>query len=43
VEIRLVGAVVPCGRIDMTKLVIDFHNFANAPKKRSPLLANTHN
>jgi hypothetical protein len=24
--------VVPCGRIDMTKLIVAFRNFANAPK-----------
>jgi hypothetical protein len=25
--------VVPCERTDMTKLIVDFRNFANAPKK----------
>jgi hypothetical protein len=24
--------VVPCGRTDMTKLIVAFRNFANAPK-----------
>ena len=27
--------VVPCGRTDMTKLIVAFRNFANAPKKES--------
>ena len=26
--------VVPCGRTDITKLIVDFRNFANAPNKR---------
>jgi hypothetical protein len=25
--------VVPCESTDMTKLIVEFHNFANAPKK----------
>jgi hypothetical protein len=25
---------VPCGRTDMTKLIVTFRNFANAPKKQ---------
>jgi len=27
--------VVPCGRTDMTKLIVAFSNFANAPKKQT--------
>ena len=27
--------VVPCGRTDITKLIVAFRNFTNAPKKRS--------
>jgi len=26
--------VTPCGRTDMTMLIVAFRNFANAPKKR---------
>jgi hypothetical protein len=25
--------VVPCGQMDMTKLIVAFRNFANAPRK----------
>jgi hypothetical protein len=25
--------VIPCGQTDMTKLIVDFCNFENAPKK----------
>jgi hypothetical protein len=28
----IVSRVVPCGRTDMTKLIVAFRNFANAPK-----------
>jgi len=39
-NIRAVGAeFLPCGRMDMTKLIVPFRNFANAPKnylKRCP-------
>ena len=36
-KIRSVGGdrVVPCGRTDMTKLIVAFRNFANAPKNVS--------
>jgi hypothetical protein len=27
------GRVVPCGQTDMTKLIVAFRNFANAPTK----------
>ena len=27
--------VVPCGQTNMTKLIVAFHNFANAPKNCS--------
>jgi hypothetical protein len=26
------GRVVPCGQMDVTKLTVNFHNFASAPK-----------
>jgi hypothetical protein len=29
--------VVSCGQTDMTKLIVAFRNFANAPKNRRPL------
>jgi hypothetical protein len=27
-----IGSRVPCGQTDMTKLIVAFRNFANAPK-----------
>ena len=29
--------VVPCGRTDMTQLIVSVHNSANAPKKKRPM------
>ena len=29
---------VPCGRTDMTKLMVAFRNFANAPEKKKKTL-----
>jgi len=29
--------VIPCGRMDMTKLIVDFRNFMNAPKNVTTL------
>ena len=33
---------VPCGETDMTKLIVAFRNFANAPKKSLNWIVNSH-
>jgi hypothetical protein len=33
------NGVDPCGRTDMTKLMVAFRNFANAPKKKGTFRA----